>query len=89
MRYPDAQLRANHRPAHLIPPGVDPRNVVIVQAPPRSYAGPIALTIAITVGASVFLIVLAHAFQIAAPAAAAALPTIGGASITLKLARKR
>ncbi|MDT0456808.1 hypothetical protein RM550_13860 [Streptomyces sp. DSM 41527] len=89
MRYPDAQLRANHRPAHLIPPGVDPRNVVIVQAPPRSYAGPILLTIAITFGASVVLIVFAVAFQIAAAAAAAAVPTIGGASITIKLARKQ
>lgn len=89
MRYPDAQLRANHRPAHLIPPGVDPRNVVIVQAPPRSYAGPILLTITITFGVSVVLIVLAVAFQIAAAAAAAAVPTIGGASITIKLARKQ
>ena len=89
MRYPDAQLRANHRPAHLIPPGADARNVIIVQAPPRSYAGPILLTIAITLGASVVLIVFAVAFQIAAAAAAAAVPTIGGASITIKLARKR
>ncbi|WP_432010213.1 hypothetical protein [Streptomyces cucumeris] len=88
MRYPDAQLRAGHRPAHLIPPGADPRNVVVVQAPPRSYAGPILLTITITLGTAVVIVVLAIAFQMAAAAAAAAIPTVGGAGVTIKLAKK-
>ncbi|MER7396955.1 hypothetical protein ABT381_15755 [Streptomyces sp. NPDC000151] len=89
MRYPDAQLRANHRPADLIPASVHPGDVVVIQAPTRSYAGPILLTITIALGASVVIIVLAVAFQIAAAAAAAAVPTVGGAGISLKLARKR
>ncbi|MBZ4017820.1 hypothetical protein [Streptomyces purpurogeneiscleroticus] len=89
MRYPDAQLRANHRPADLIPASVHPGEVVVIQAPPRSYAGPILLTITIAIGASVVLIVLAVTFQIAAAAAAAAVPTVGGAGVSLKLARKR
>jgi hypothetical protein len=89
MRHPDAQLRAGHRPAHLIPPGADPRNVVIVQAPPRSFSGPILLTITITIGAVVVIIVAAVAFQIAAAAAAAAIPTVGGTGITIKLAKTR
>ncbi|MFI9026527.1 hypothetical protein [Streptomyces sp. NPDC053560] len=89
MRFPDAQLRANHRPADLIPPGVRPGEVVVIQAPPRSYAGPILLTITLALGASVVIVVLAIAFQIAAAAAAAAVPTVGGAGISLKLARKR
>ena len=88
MRHPDAQLRAGHRPAHLIPPGTDPRNVVVVQAPPRSYAGPILLTITITGGIVIVLIVAAITFRMAAAAAAAAIPTVGGAGVSVKLARK-
>ncbi|MEV5775660.1 hypothetical protein AB0L49_31240 [Streptomyces antimycoticus] len=88
MRYPDAQLRAGHRPAHLIPPGADPSRVVIVQAPPRSYAGPILLTITITGGLVVVIIAAAIAFQVAAAAAAAAVPTVGGAGVTIRLAKK-
>ncbi|MEU4198411.1 hypothetical protein [Streptomyces sp. NPDC026294] len=89
MRHPSAQLRANHRPAELIPPGIHPGEVVVIQAPARSYTGPILLTITIALGASAVLIVLAIAFQIAAAAAAAAVPTIGGASLSLKLTRNR
>ncbi|MFI0814072.1 hypothetical protein ACH4TX_27915 [Streptomyces sp. NPDC021098] len=89
MRHPDAQLRAGHIPSHLVPPGTDPRNVVVVQAPPRSYAGPILLTITITGGLVLVLIVAAITFQMAAAAAAAAVPTIGGAGITVRLAKTR
>ncbi|MBI0300208.1 hypothetical protein JBE04_38570 [Streptomyces sp. PRKS01-29] len=88
MRYPDAQLRAGHRPAHLIPPGADPSRVVIVQAPPRSYAGPILLTITITGGLVVIIIVAAITFQMAMAAAAAAVPTVGGVGVTIRLAKK-
>ncbi|MEU6115062.1 hypothetical protein ABZ840_11105 [Streptomyces sp. NPDC047117] len=89
MRHPDAQLRANHRPADLIPPGIHPGDVVVIQAPPRSYAGPILLTITISLGAAFVIVVLAVAFKVAVAAAAAAVPTVGGASVSLKLARKR
>ncbi|MFI9027228.1 hypothetical protein [Streptomyces sp. NPDC053560] len=89
MRSPDAQLRANHRPASLIPPGIHPGDVVVIQAPPRSYAGPILLTITISLGTAFVIVVLAVAFKVAVAAAAAAVPTVGGAGISLKLARKR
>ncbi|MCO8301666.1 hypothetical protein [Streptomyces sp. RKCA744] len=89
MRHPDAQLRAGHRPAHLIPPGADPRNVVVVQAPARSYTGPILLTITITGGIVIVIIVAAITFQMAMAAAAAAVPTVGGAGVTIKLAKTR
>ncbi|MEV5773018.1 hypothetical protein AB0L49_17415 [Streptomyces antimycoticus] len=88
MRHPDAQLRAGHRPAHLIPPGADPSRVVIVQAPPRSYAGPILLTITITGGLVVVIIVAAITFQMAMAAAAAAVPTVGGVGVTIRFAKK-
>ncbi|WEV30099.1 hypothetical protein OYE22_16835 [Streptomyces sp. 71268] len=89
MRHPDAQLRAGHRPAHLIPPGTHPGTVTIVQAPARSYAGPILLTITITLGTSLVIVILAITFQLAVAAAAAALPTIGGTAITIKLTKTR
>ncbi|WP_063732164.1 hypothetical protein [Streptomyces sp. RTd22] len=89
MRQPDAQLRAGHIPSDWVPPGTDPRNVVIVQPPPRSYAGPILLTITITGGIAMVLIVAAITFQMAVAAAAAAVPTIGGAGITVRLAKTR
>ncbi|OPF84285.1 hypothetical protein VT50_0202115 [Streptomyces antioxidans] len=88
MRYPDAQLRAGHRPAHLIPPGADPSRVVIVQAPPRSYTGPILLTITITGGIVLIIIVIAITYQMAVAATAAAIPTVGGAGVTIRLAKK-
>ncbi|MET7904421.1 hypothetical protein ABZS86_24345 [Streptomyces sp. NPDC005355] len=89
MRHPDAQLRANHRPADLIPPGIHPGDVIVIQSPPRSYAGPILLTITISLGTALVIVVLAVAFKVAVAAAAAAVPTVGGAGISLKLARKR
>ncbi|MFI8182068.1 hypothetical protein OG539_22705 [Actinacidiphila glaucinigra] len=89
MRHPDAQLRANHRPSELIPPGVHPGQVVVIQAAPPSYAGKILLTLAASAGTALVIVVLAFAFQMIAAAAAAAIPTVGGASISLHLARKR
>ncbi len=89
MQHPDAQLRANHRPADLIPPGVHPGQVVVVQAPAPSVAGRILLTLTITAGSAFVIVVLAFAFQTAAAAFAAAVPTVGGTSVSLNLARKR
>ncbi|WP_431951177.1 hypothetical protein [Actinacidiphila sp. bgisy167] len=89
MRHPDAQLRANHRPSELIPPGVHPGQAVVIQAAPPSYAGKILLTLAASAGTALVIVVLALAFQTIAAAAAAAIPTVGGASVTLRLARKR
>ncbi|WNI18702.1 hypothetical protein [Actinacidiphila sp. ITFR-21] len=89
IQYPDAQLRANHRPAELIPPGVHPGQVVVIQAPATPVAGRILLTITITAGTAFVIVVLAYALQAAAAAFAAAVPTVGGASISLNLARKR
>ncbi|MDX2854527.1 hypothetical protein PV342_40210 [Streptomyces sp. PA03-3a] len=89
MRHPDAQLRANHRPSELIPPGVHPGQVVVIQAAPPSYAGKILLTLVASAGTALVLVVLAFAFQMIAAVAAAAIPTVGGASVSLHLARKR
>lgn len=89
MQYPDAQLRANHRPAELIPPGIHPGDVVVIQAPAPSVAGRILLTITITAATAFVIVALAYAFQTAAAAFAAAVPTVGGASVSVKLARKR
>ncbi|WP_433889343.1 hypothetical protein [Streptomyces sp. CA-111067] len=89
MRYPDEQLRANHRPANLIPPGIHPGDVVVIQAPQPSVAGRILLTLTITAGTALVIVVLAYAFQTMAAAAAAAVPTVGGVGVSLNLARKR
>ncbi|MFG2195683.1 hypothetical protein [Streptomyces sp. NPDC048639] len=89
MRQPDAQLRANHRPAALIPPGTHPGHVVVVQAPPRSYGGLILLTVTISAGASAVLIAAAFAFQTIAAAAAAVVPTLGGIGVTVRLAKNK
>jgi hypothetical protein len=89
MRYPTDQLRSNHRPADLIPPGVHPGQVIVIQAAAPSYAGKILLTLTLSAGTALVIVVLAFAFQTIAAAAAAAVPTVGGASISLNLARKR
>lgn len=89
MRHPDAQLRANHRPSELIPPGVHPGQVIVIQTTGPNYAGRILLTLAISAGAAFVIVVLAFAFQTAAAAAAAAVPTVGGVGVSLNLARKR
>ncbi|WP_331718155.1 hypothetical protein OG565_33950 (plasmid) [Streptomyces sp. NBC_00138] len=85
---PTAQLQAGHRPSELIPPGVHPTHVTIIQAAPRSYLGPVVLTVVATIGATAVVVAILALLQVAAAtatAAAAAAPTVGGASITLSL----
>ncbi|MFD4144370.1 hypothetical protein [Streptomyces sp. NPDC058572] len=95
---PDAQLRAGHVPADLIPPGTDPRSVVIVHTTPRSWTGPVVLVLVLvlvtTVGICglVYLTTVAvlSLVQVAATTAAAiktAIPTLigGGGLVTLAL----
>jgi hypothetical protein len=89
MRHPQAQLRANHRPAGLIPPGIHPGQVVVVQAPAPSVAGRILLTLAVTVCSASVIVLLALALRVVTVAATAALPTLGGAGVTVKIARSK
>jgi hypothetical protein len=89
MRAPDAQLRAGHIPADLIPSGDDPRTVVIVHHHPetRSYTGPIMLTLvaaAGTVGVIATLCVLLQIAAATATAVAAAAPAGVGLSVSLR-----
>ncbi|MFD3577701.1 hypothetical protein [Streptomyces sp. NPDC058644] len=91
MRLPDEQFRAGHIPADLyerLPPGTDPRAIVIVQEAPRSYKGPILLTLAITAGCVVVLLVLAFVVQIIAASIIAVLSATCGLSYTLNRASK-
>jgi hypothetical protein len=86
MRLPDEQLRAGHIPADLyrqIPPGSDVHRVVIVQEAPRSYTGPILLTLAITVGSVVVLLVIAFVVQIIAASIVAVLSASCGIGYTI------
>lgn len=88
---PDAQLRAGHLPADLVPDGADPRTVVIVQQAPRSYTGPVLLVLVASLGAGFVIYMLLMLVQVTAMAAttvAAAAPAVGGISLSLKLARK-
>ncbi|MFI2370376.1 hypothetical protein [Streptomyces sp. NPDC018833] len=91
---PDAQLRAGHVPADLIPPGTDPRSVVIVHTTPRSWTGPVVLILVATVGVcglvyltTVAVLSLAQVAATTAVAIKAAVPTLigGGGLITLAL----
>ncbi|MGW3813156.1 hypothetical protein [Streptomyces sp. NPDC005046] len=91
MRIPEDQLRAGHIPADLyrqIPPGTDVRRVVIVQETPRSYRGPILLTLLVTAGAVTVLLVLAFVVQVIAGAAVAVLSASGGISYTISRRHK-
>ncbi|MFD3572516.1 hypothetical protein [Streptomyces sp. NPDC058644] len=91
MRLPDEQFRAGHIPADLyerLPLGTDPRSVVIVQEAPRSYKGPILLTLAITAGCAVVLLVLAFVVQIIAASIIAVLSASCGLSYTLNRASR-
>jgi small-conductance mechanosensitive channel len=84
---PDAQLRAGHVPADLIPPGVDPGQVVIVQQAPRSYVGPVCLVLVSTIGAAGVVVAILALLQVAAQTAtavAAAAPAGIGLSIALR-----
>lgn len=86
---------AGHIPADLIPPGTDPRTVVVVQVQPRqrSYLGPAVLILvsAFSAGAVVWVTtaVLLQLAQLAATVAASA-PAIGtGLTLALKVRKDR
>lgn len=92
MRATDTQLAAGHIPADLIPPGADPRTVVIVhrERAPRSYTGPILLALVVGGSAAGVVLTLCLLLQLAATTAtavAAAAPAGVGLSVSLK-ARK-
>ncbi|MFC8090747.1 hypothetical protein [Streptomyces sp. NPDC057301] len=92
MRLPDEQLRAGHIPADLyrqIPPGTDVRQVVIVQEAPRSYTGPIVLTLLITTGSVVVLLVIAFVAQAVAASIVSVLSATCGISYTISRTSKR
>ncbi|MEW2569666.1 hypothetical protein [Streptomyces sp. NPDC047070] len=92
MQLPDEQFRAGHIPADLyrqIPLGTDLRKVVIVQEAPRSYKGPIALTLLIIAGTIAVLLVIAFVVQVIAGAAIAVLSATGGLSYTLNRASRK
>ncbi len=94
---PNQQIRAGHIPADLyrqLPAGTDPRSVVIVQAAPRSYAGPVAVVLAATAGAgsviwvaTVAVLELASVASTTAAAIQAAIPSLigGGGLVTLAI----
>jgi hypothetical protein len=93
---PTAQLAAGHLPADLyrqLPDGADARQVVIVQQAPRSYTGPVVLTLVIALGAGFVIYLLMLLVQTTADAAttiasaAGALGVGGGVGVTLKLAK--
>ncbi|MGW2512382.1 hypothetical protein ACWC0A_23945 [Streptomyces scopuliridis] len=92
MRYPEDQLNAGHIPADLLgqlPPGTDPARIVIVQAAPRSYTGPILLTLTITGGVVLIIVMIAVTLHIAAAGAVAVLSATGGVGLTLKRSKSR
>jgi hypothetical protein len=91
MRYADAQLRANHRPAELIPPGVHPGQVVVIQQSAPSRVGTAALIVVAAIGTAGVVVAILALLQVAATTAtavAAAAPTVGGASISISLRKK-
>lgn len=91
MQLPEDQIRAGHIPADLyrqIPPGTDMRRVVIVQEAPRSYTGPIVLTLLVVAGSVAVLLVIAFVAQVLAGAAVAVLSATGGLTYTINRASK-
>ena len=91
MQLPEDQIRAGHIPADLyrqIPPGTDMRRVVIVQEAPRSYTGPIVLTLLVVAGSVAVLLVIAFVAQVVAGAAVAVLSATGGLTYTINRASK-
>ncbi|MCL7364898.1 hypothetical protein [Streptomyces ardesiacus] len=91
MQLPEDQIRAGHIPADLyrqIPPGTDLRRVVIVQQAPRSYKGPIVLTLVVLTGSVVLLLVIAFVVQVVAGAAIGVLSATGGLSYTINRTSK-
>ncbi|MFE5137232.1 hypothetical protein ACFRDV_06075 [Streptomyces fagopyri] len=91
MQIPEDQLRAGHIPADVyrqIPPGTDVHRVVIVQEAPRSYKGPIVLTLVIAIGAVTVLLVVAYVVQVIAAAAVGVISASGGISYTINRRHK-
>ncbi|MBV7697592.1 hypothetical protein [Streptomyces sp. TRM70350] len=92
MRLPDEQLRAGHIPADIyrqIPPGTDLRQVLIVQEAPRSYTGPIVLTLLVITGSIAVLLVIAFVTQIVAASIVSVLSATCGVSYTISRTSKR
>ncbi|WP_081240867.1 hypothetical protein [Streptomyces viridosporus] len=92
MQLPEDQLRAGHIPADLyrrIPPGTDVRRVVIVQEAPRSYTGPIVLTLVITAGSVAVLLVIAFVTQVIAASLVSVLSATCGISYTISRTSKK
>ncbi|MFC9243237.1 hypothetical protein ACFT7S_04065 [Streptomyces sp. NPDC057136] len=92
MRYPEDQFNAGHIPADLLgqlPPGTDPKQIVIVRATPRNYTGPILLAITITGGIALIVLMIAVTLHIAAAATVAVLSATGGVGLTLKRPQHR
>ncbi|MGW2058327.1 hypothetical protein ACWCOZ_31200 [Streptomyces sp. NPDC001840] len=92
MRYPEDQLNAGHIPADLVaqlPPGTDPSRIVIVRAAPRSYTGPILLTLTITGGIALIVVMIAVTLHVAAAATVAVLSATGGVGVALKRPQHR
>ncbi|WP_420311274.1 hypothetical protein ACOB87_22010 [Streptomyces sp. YS-B37] len=91
MQLPEDQWRAGHIPTDVyrqIPPGTDLRKVVIVQEAPRSYRGPIVLTLVIVAGSIAVLLVIAFVVQVIAAAAVAVISASGGISYTISRSSK-
>jgi hypothetical protein len=92
MRAPDAQVRAGHIPADLIPQGADPRTVVVVQQAPRSYTGPVVLVLVAALGSGFVIYLLMLLVQTTADAAAqiaTAAGTVGVGGVTLSLRKRK
>ncbi|QNE76105.1 hypothetical protein F0344_17070 [Streptomyces finlayi] len=92
MRYPEDQLNAGHIPTDLLgqlPPGTDPKQIVIVRAAPRNYTGPILLAITITGGIALIILMIAVTLHVAAVATVAVLSATGGLGLTLKRPQHR
>ncbi|MFI6021051.1 hypothetical protein ACIBCP_25845 [Streptomyces sp. NPDC051287] len=92
MQMPEDQLRAGHIPADLyrhIPAGTDVHKVVIVQEAPRSYKGPIVLSLVIIAGSVAVLLVIAFVVQVIAGAAVAVLSATGGLSYTINRSKHK
>ncbi|MFF0685659.1 hypothetical protein ACFYUG_06120 [Streptomyces albogriseolus] len=92
MHLPEDQLRAGHIPAEVyrrLPRGTDVHKVLIVQEAPRSYTGPIVLTVVVVTGSIAVLLVIAFVAQVIAGAAVAVLSATGGLSYTIARTSKR
>ncbi|MFJ4786022.1 hypothetical protein [Streptomyces sp. NPDC088794] len=92
MQLPEDQWRAGHIPAEVyrqLPTGSDLHKIVIVREAPRSYKGPIAMTLLIIVGSIAVLLVIAFVVQIIAGAAVSILSATGGLSYTINRSKNR